>query len=287
MDQIVNLVERRGGKGGNSNASNGNISTMAQGSGWDAMYTGGSGQSFSKKNAYLLGMASMEIYGEPGTSWSSFKEGFKAKMQAWRMKEFSFFNASNGHQSVVMSNDNVVVVCFRGSQAPGNTAGNLDWAADLNLAPNFSLGVPVGAHNGFYLALNSRYSSIKDAVVNHGGNTKKVYVTGHSLGGAMAVICAYRLQVKDNTSGRAVYTHGRPPGGNLSSFTAWGSSGLGTRSWMVRNATDTVAQIVPSPPFKHVGGAKYYSVGHDIERYCRAIYDQLPSTHKALMPDKP
>jgi hypothetical protein len=275
------------GSGSSTDSSGPTTTTMAEGTGWDAMYTGGNGQSFSKKNAYLLGLASLEVYGEPGASWSSFKSAFKAKMESWRMKEFSFFTANNGHQSVVMSNDKIVVVVFRGSQAPGNTAGNLDWAADANILVNFSLGGTIGVHNGFYLALNSKYASIKNAVVAQGGKNKKVYVTGHSLGGAMALICAYRLQVKDSIGVRGVYTYGCPRTGNASFFLTWGNAGLGTRSWMVRNPVDVVAQIVPAPPYKHVGGVQTYSTGHDITRYCRGIHDGMSSGFRSKLPSKP
>ena len=124
-------------------------------------------------------------------------------------------------------------------------------------------------------------------MVEHGGKNKKVFVTGHSLGGAMAVLCAYRLQEKAKIDVYGVYTYGCPRVGNLQFFLAWGNAGLGPRSWMVRNVADVVAQIVPTPPFKHVGGVKMYSLGHSMLNYARAIYDTIPGGNRPRMPARP
>ena len=56
---------------------------------------------------------------------------------------------------------------------------------------------------------------------------------------------------------------------------------------MVRNAADVPAEIVPTPPFKHVGGVKFYSMGHSVRNYGRAIYDSMSSSRQQKMPTRP
>lgn len=46
--------------------------------------------------------------------------------------------------------------------------------------------------------------------LNDGGNTRKLYVTGHSLGAALATIATARLTFVENMNVAAMYTIGGP-----------------------------------------------------------------------------
>ena len=45
---------------------------------------------------------------------------------------------------------------------------------------------------------------------NEVGKNRKLYVTGHSLGGALATLAAARLHYSDNVDVSAMYTFGSP-----------------------------------------------------------------------------
>lgn len=82
------------------------------------------------------------------------------------------------------------IVAFRG------TASLENWLVDANALPN-----SLGLHSGFYLAWLSIRKKLMAAIPAN----KPVCLTGHSLGGALAVVAAREL---DNV--QSVYTFGQP-----------------------------------------------------------------------------
>lgn len=135
---------------------------------------------------------------------------------------------------LVQSDDGrVVILCYRGT-SPLNF---IDWLLDADLDPErISMMLdPDGAanpaywvHGGFYRNMRATRSKVVKAleravrgesVLDDGGPMphplKALYVTGHSLGGAMAALMAMVLQVEPayediRAKLRAVYTFGQP-----------------------------------------------------------------------------
>jgi len=115
---------------------------------------------------------------------------------------------------------NTVVVSFRGT----NPLSIKDWLADLNF-----FMTPFGSgndcekcqvHRGFLAA----YQSIRDRTLEWMLKAKsqfpdaKIAVTGHSLGGALAMVAAMDFHLYANTTADLFYTYGQPRVGN-SAFT--------------------------------------------------------------------
>ncbi|XP_011407804.1 PREDICTED: uncharacterized protein LOC105315013, partial [Amphimedon queenslandica] len=75
------------------------------------------------------------------------------------------------------------------------------------------------AHGGFVNALNSVYRSIETSIADDLGN-KRLVITGHSLGGALASLLTFNLSVEYRDSEPVLYVYGCPPVGdeNLSAF---------------------------------------------------------------------
>ena len=74
-------------------------------------------------------------------------------------------------------------------------------------------------HNGFYKAYNDVSSNIKDYVTNlfqtHKFAQPSILVTGHSLGAALATLCAADLKRNGLTGkGMKLYNFGSPRVGN-------------------------------------------------------------------------
>jgi hypothetical protein len=65
-------------------------------------------------------------------------------------------------------------------------------------------------HSGFYAATNAIFQDTFDEVKRQGAKTKVVWVTGHSLGGAMAMAFAYRAFHDDQLDPAGVITFGQP-----------------------------------------------------------------------------
>lgn len=98
---------------------------------------------------------------------------------------------------LVGETDDGIIVAFRGTLPPSSPNKGqmiLDWLDDLNaaLVPDTS-GLDVNVHQGFRDALDSLWDGVT-AAIKAKASTKPIYVTGHSKGGAMAYLAAYRLK---------------------------------------------------------------------------------------------
>ncbi len=128
-------------------------------------------------------------------------------------------------QVYVASNDQALVVAFRGSEAPTTLDGFKDWL--LTNANNYLIlpegragtdfaaaGVGARFHRGFLDALAMIWEPLFTAV-DQALKTKErpLWVTGHSLGGALALLAAWRFQ-RNFLSVHEIITFGAPMIGN-------------------------------------------------------------------------
>lgn len=100
----------------------------------------------------------------------------------------------------VISVDDLTVIVFRG------TDNNIDWIVNL---VSSSKSTPHGTiHKGF----SNAYDPLKPQIVKvlSGSKPKHLWVTGHSLGGALAVVCAYDLIENEKMKVDGVITFGQP-----------------------------------------------------------------------------
>ncbi|THG04630.1 hypothetical protein TEA_022046 [Camellia sinensis var. sinensis] len=112
---------------------------------------------------------------------------------------------------------NAIVIAFRGTQERSlqNWIEDLYWKQlDLNYP-----GMPDAmVHHGFYFAYHN--TTVRSGVVNAVKRAKQLYgdidimVTGHSMGGAMAVFCGLDLKVNHEARNVQVMTFGQPRIGN-------------------------------------------------------------------------
>jgi hypothetical protein len=135
-------------------------------------------------------------------------------------------------QAVVATDDSNIVVAFRGTEAPTSLEGLKDWLlTDANnylILPEGEIGTDfaaagVGArfHRGFMTALADIWAPVCAAVEEAlKAGERPLWLTGHSLGGALALLAAWRFLRKTIDVYR-VYTFGGPMVGNAAAVTAF------------------------------------------------------------------
>lgn len=106
----------------------------------------------------------------------------------------------------VIENENNIVIAIRGTE-------NLDdYFYDLLALSNTEEN---SIHAGFSMYVDSFFEQVTEALNQFDFTSKNIYLTGHSLGGAAALVLFKRLQDAkydfDATLGTQVYTFGSPP----------------------------------------------------------------------------
>lgn len=160
-----------------------------------------------------------------------------------------FFRESN-IEGILVQYEGYNVVAFRGTELDVE-----DWLTDLDCKKNNELGVNV--HNGFFKAATKALVGVKTSLRSLGlTGQSPIIFTGHSLGGAIAILAAYMFSLENSYQTAWVYTFGAPRVGGKE-FAKEYNRILGDMTFRVNNGAD----IVPRVPTRFMG---YAHVGQEI-----------------------
>jgi len=171
----------------------------------------------------------------------------------------------------------VVVLCYRGTET-----GNIGhWLGDADVGPDAIAvgGEPLGVHAGFYRNMRAtRWGVIRELTSALEGRSladpsrrvahplEALYITGHSLGGALALLFAISLLYSTEHRGlagrlRGVYTFGQPMA--LIDPIPEGCRPLGDRVFRHLLPRDIVPALPPAQwgGFAHIGHEYRYAEG--------------------------
>jgi len=202
--------------------------------------------SFSLQNAYSLAQASNLAYADKDQIEATVKND-------WGFQDFRFFEVDET-QAFMMSNDNMIVTAFRGTEGSKIE----DWVTDLD----FDLvDGPFGGqvHDGFDKALTRIWNPVQRTIARFRANkAKSIWFTGHSLGAALAALAVARLR-DDDQPVDGVYTFGQP---RLGDRTFARNFNLDFKPYAFRfvNNNDVVTRVPPRVmKYSHIGTLEYFT----------------------------
>ena len=171
---------------------------------------------------------------------------------------------------IVLVNSELLLIAFRGT----NDAE--DWVKNVNFIPvSTSWG---HVHSGFQNALDDVWVDLLATVREYRTTNQPVVVTGHSLGGAMAILASLRLASVGLPPDLTV-TFGQPPVG-YESF----SRGFDLAAPLIRfvNHRDVVPEVQTPflvAPLTHVGERRYFDTSgelhHDGPSHIQGLRDSV------------
>ncbi len=218
--------------------------------------------------AYLMSLLSWVSYFDPADARSILQDwGLTVQTDGFfDIDTLYLFGASGSTQGFVAYNDSAIFVAFQGSTTNDFAQDWVDNDLDLAPQPMPSWGPTVVLHHGFAEATAVSYHQVRGRVEQllKDRPSRKLWITGHSLGGAVATLTAFRLSHDNNIEVQGVHTFGAPPVGNNSWKSLFESTVTNVHRWNLQN--DPIVSLLPPPAFAHVGrNNNLYANGqHDI-----------------------
>lgn len=206
-------------------------------------------------NAYWMARISGEAYLK--TSETDQKPNEVAILQNLKSIDPEFISVTgfdnNSAQSVIVEHENYLCMAFRGTNEAADWLDNINALATDKLFGSF--------HKGFYNSLNDVWQPMYDKYrVLYRKKRKPVFITGHSLGGAMATIAAAKFLHAD-TPFISVYTFGQPRAVSLDTSRIFNTA-CGNRFFRFQNNNDIVTRVPARiMGYSHVG--KYLYIDKD------------------------
>jgi triacylglycerol lipase len=168
------------------------------------------------------------------------------QLQAWGFPAVGcrVFSASTA-QVLVAANDEMIVIAFRGTE-PEKLA---DWLVDAEIIqdpwqeffgePNLGL-----VHHGFTRNTLLVWGQLQQFVASARTGGQSLWITGHSLGGAMALIAGAAFALSERQTVNGIYTYGQPRTGNRAIVVKCNQL-LRAVSFRVVNNRDIVPHVPP------------------------------------------
>ena len=208
---------------------------------------------YSLEHAYWLGKTAKLAYAD--------KAEIQAETKSWGFDQFAHFCGTHqmpfpleDTQAYLVASDHMILVAFRGTEP----AQIRDWLSDANTPVMPGPAQKGLVHMGFSRALASVYPQIRDKIQETRTNDQTLWFTGHSLGGALAMLAAATMHFEDpKLRADGVYTFGQPRTCDRLLAKAHDAA-FESRHFRFVNNNDVVAQVPPEPVFHHVNAMMYF-----------------------------
>jgi len=215
---------------------------------------------YAPQNAFRLGAAANLAYQDA--------DEIEETAESWGFGNFRFFDREET-EAFLVHDDRAIILSFRGTE-PTHLQ---DLLADAKLLLTDG---PFGqVHRGFLAALEAVWPQIdaeirrvkdeaRERVETTGqGEVPTLFVTGHSLGAALATLAVAKLRVEDRPV-HGLYTFGQPRTGDRA-FAREFNADFKSQTFRHVNNNDVVTRVPPRTfQYSHVGTLRYFDVNGDI-----------------------
>lgn len=197
-------------------------------------------RTFSGRNALWLGRAARASSNPPDQA--------RAEVATWGLTEFEYFDQQNT-EAFIAGNDQMLILAFPGTADPA------DWMTDFDL---HLVGGPAGkVHQGFQVALLHIWKELW-LYVHANRRGRALWVTGHSLGGALATLAVAKLRLEQDEPVNGLYTYGAPRTGDRD-FQRTFDADFMPQTFRYVNNSDIVTRVpFRTMGYSHVGTAKIF-----------------------------
>lgn len=202
----------------------------------------------------------------------------KVAQEFWKFSAVHFFeNEETNTRAVAFVRPEFVIVAFRGTESAENWNTNLNFSlrqlteCDVVISPDISPDwlSKVRLHRGFDDALQTilpRLLSFLEDLLRTSSNPRAIYLTGHSLGGALAQLAFVHILISSRCSFdvNGITSFGQPRVGNqaLCEFLEAHAPCVLQR---VCNRGDIVPSLPPPKPYKFKHSGNVVFIGQDGE----------------------
>ena len=163
----------------------------------------------------------------------------ESTVPTWGFTSVKFVDGGKDTQAFVAANAKALLIIFRGTESIK------DWMTNVRIKP---IEGPAGeVHGGFYeAAMRVWHSQIKGIVTEMRTTGQPIWIAGHSLGGALAVLTGaiMQLDAENLIPVQGVCTFGQPRVGNWSFASAFDKS-FKNRAYRLVNNNDIVPHVPP------------------------------------------
>ena len=205
---------------------------------------------YSHTNAYWLGEFANLAYAEP--------DEFNNTVQQWDFTKTEYFDVKDT-QAYIASNNDTIIICFRGTELH-----LADWMTDIDVE---LVGGPAGkVHEGFHDGLSCVWKEMLQ-YINAERKTQSLWLTGHSLGAALATLATARLRLNRDEPVNGLYTFGQPRTGDRE-FAQKFDQDFGNQTYRYVNNNDVVPRVpFRSMKYSHVGTFHYFDADGEQKDY--------------------
>ena len=174
-------------------------------------------------------------------------------LRSWAFDDTQFISVTKGKvidtQCFIAANADVVLISFRGSETK-----IADWVTNIQTVTDPGPFKGTRVHEGFQDALYPAVMRLTALLQRYRGADQQVWVTGHSLGGALATLFGAML-LENNITLTGLYTFAAPRVGDPGFETSMNAACKTAGVYFARvvNEWDIVPHVPPEPWFSHAG----------------------------------